>query len=136
MDALVHLAWRSYPAALMLLGIALTVRAIRTCQVAWRRPLSGSMQPLTWMRGFRLTIIGLALVGVGAAWQWHLGWLLAVSLAIAFEETLECSIAIAALRRAEQRDSEASTQSSAPRAGPLHAARPVTGLSGAGLNRR
>jgi hypothetical protein len=103
MDAVVDLSWRAYPAAaLMALGLLLTVRAVRTCHAAWRRPLSQSMRPLGWMQGFRLTMIGLALIGVGAAWWWQIGWLLALSLAIGGEETLESSIVISALSRAQQ----------------------------------
>lgn len=110
MDALAQLTWRIYPAAgLMALGILLTVRALRICRIAWRRPVSDLMEPLGWLRGFRLTIIGLALAGVGAAWLWQLGWLLALSLVIGGEETLECSIAVSALR-GEQRLTIASTR--------------------------
>ncbi len=57
------------------------------------------MQPLAWMRGFRTTIIGLALAGVGAAWLWQIGWLLAVSLIVGFGETLESSLDIDAFER-------------------------------------
>jgi hypothetical protein len=99
MDGVVLLAWRGYPAtALMVLGLVLTLRALQRCHAAWRRPLTGLMQPLAWVRGFRLAMIGLALVGIGAAWLWQLGWLLAMALAIGGEETLEASIVIAALR--------------------------------------
>ena len=102
MDALVDLSWRLYPAtALLALGLVLAAAGVRRCARAFRRPLAGSMQPLGWMLGFRLTLIGLAVMGVGAAWLWQLGWLLALSLAIGGEETLESSIAIAALRRAQ-----------------------------------
>ena len=101
MDALVELSWRLYPAtALVALGLLLATAGVRRCRLAFHRPLAASMHPLGWMRGFRLTVIGLAVVGVGAAWLWQLGWLLALSLAIGGEETLESSIAIAALRRA------------------------------------
>ena len=54
---------------------------------------------LTWIQGFRLSIIGLALAGLGAAWGWRLTWLLMLTLAIRGEETLESSIVIFALRR-------------------------------------
>jgi hypothetical protein len=50
------------------------------------------------MEGFRATIIGLALVGIGAAWIWHLTWLLAISLAVGGGETLETSLILFALR--------------------------------------
>jgi len=54
---------------------------------------------LTWIQGFRLSIIGLALTGLGVAWGWHLTWLLVLTLAIGGEEILESSIVIFALRR-------------------------------------
>ncbi len=93
--------WQDGAALVLIgLGVALGVRAAGICRAAWRRPLTGSMQPLDWMRGFRLAVIGMAVAGVGAAWLWHAPWLLALALAVAFEETLECSICIAALRRA------------------------------------
>jgi hypothetical protein len=50
------------------------------------------------MEGFRATIIGLALVGIGAAWIWHLPWLLAISLAVGGGETMETSLILFALR--------------------------------------
>ena len=44
-------------------------------------------------------MIGLALVATGAAWQWHIGWLLVLALAIAFEEVIETSIHAYAISR-------------------------------------
>ena len=57
---------------------------------------------LTWIQGFRLSIIGLSLAGLGAAWAWQLTWLLVLTLAIGGEETLESSIVIFALRRGKR----------------------------------
>ena len=51
------------------------------------------------MRGFRLTVIGLALAAIAAAWAWQLGWLLVLALAIGGEETLESSIHAYAIQR-------------------------------------
>ncbi len=97
-QSVIHLSWRGYPAAaIMLIGVYLIVRAWRRCRGAWPRPLVDTMQPLPWLHGFRLAIIGLAVMGVGAAWLWLTAWLLVLSLVVVFEETLECSIAIAAL---------------------------------------
>src|SRR5215213_8402166 len=42
-------------ALLAALGLALAWRGLRLCRAALPRPRSASMQPLTWMRGFRLT---------------------------------------------------------------------------------
>ena len=65
-----------------------------------RRWLRGDHSKIvTWIQGFRLSIIGLALVGIGAAWAWQLTWLLVLSLAIGGEETLESSIVIYALKK-------------------------------------
>jgi hypothetical protein len=50
------------------------------------------------MVGFRALIIGLALIGIGAAWAWHILWLFIVSLATAGGETLETSLILFALR--------------------------------------
>ncbi len=102
-ETLAHLIWRGYPATgLMLFGACLTASAWRRCRTAWPRPLVDTMQPLLWLRGFRLAIVGLAVIGTGAAWLWQIAWLLVLSLVVVAEETLECSIAIAALR-SEQR---------------------------------
>ncbi|HLZ69730.1 MAG TPA: hypothetical protein VKV26_07450 [Dehalococcoidia bacterium] len=100
MHELAHLAWRSYPATgLMAWGLWFVLRGVRRCRAAWPRPASGLMQPLGWMRGFRLTVVGLALAGVGAAWLWQIGWLLAVALIVGFGETLESSLDIDAFSR-------------------------------------
>jgi hypothetical protein len=99
MEDVLQSGWGSVAAvALLALGVVTAVRGVRRCRDAFPRPRAASMQPLGWMRGFRLTMIGLALAGVGAAWLWDLGWLLLLSLAIGGEETLESSIAIHALR--------------------------------------
>jgi hypothetical protein len=112
MEGFTHLGWGSYVGApLVALGLMLAVRGVRFCSVAFPRPRSASMQPLTWMRGFRLTLFGLALAGVGAGWLWQVEWLLLLSLAIGGEETLETSICISALR-AQQRSLPVSLRSS------------------------
>lgn len=99
MDSVILAPWSPYPAAaLLVIGLALAWRGLRRCHRAFPR-LSASMEPLLWVRGFRLTLFGLALAGTGAAWLWQLEWLFWLSLAIGFEETLETSIAIYGLRR-------------------------------------
>lgn len=86
-------------AGLLALGAGLALRGLWLCRAALPHP-AAVMRPLVWMRGFRLTLFGLAVAGVGAAWLWHLPWVLALALAIGGEETLECSIAVAALHAA------------------------------------
>jgi len=63
------------------------------------RPLRDPAKVLTWVRGFRLTMIGLALAGTGAGWLLGQTWLIVLSLAIGGEETLESSIMHFALTR-------------------------------------
>jgi hypothetical protein len=104
MDGFTHLGWGSYVgAALLAVGLVLAKRGVRSCYVAFPRPGTASMHPLTWMRGFRLTLFGLAVAGAGAAWLWQVEWLLLLSLAIGGEETLETSICISALRTQQRR---------------------------------
>src|SRR5438132_2464276 len=52
---------------------------------------------LTWVRGFRLSMIGLALAGSGAGWLLGQTRRIVLSLAIGGEETLESSIMHSAL---------------------------------------
>ncbi len=101
METLIELSWRMYPiSALIALGIGLALWGLLMELNGLRGALRGDSEKiLPWIEGFRLTIIGLALAGLGAAWAWHLTWLLVLTLAIGGEETLESSIVIYALRR-------------------------------------
>lgn len=100
MDTLVHLSWR--------LCLALPLMALGAIFAVWgaKRGLRGllgavrgdSTQLVAFMEGFRATIIGLALAGIGVAWIWHLSLLLVLSLAIGCGETLETSLILFALR--------------------------------------
>ena len=100
METLVHLSWRLYLAVpLMTLGAAGAVwGANRGLQGLLRAVRGDAAQLVPLMEGFRATIIGLALVGIGAAWIWHLPWLLAISLAVGGGETMETSLILFALR--------------------------------------
>jgi hypothetical protein len=78
----------------------------RTLAVRAGRPLGMPMQgaavhPLR--KGFRAGIIGLALVGIGAAWVWHLPVLLGLSLAIRGGETCATSRMLCTLRHGADR---------------------------------
>lgn len=100
MDALIELSWRLYPAAVIIaVGIAVATLGLRREIEGVRRPLRDPSKVLTFVRGFRLAIIGLAFAGVGAAWLWQLDWLLVLSLVIGGEETLESTVVIFALTR-------------------------------------
>ena len=100
MDTLVNLSWRLYLVLpLMALGGVLVVRGTRRGIAGLRCALHGdAAQLLAFIQGFRITIWGLALMGIGAAWLWHLTWLFIVSVAIGGGETLETFLILFALR--------------------------------------
>ncbi len=108
METLIELPWRVYPiSALIALGIGLASWGLLMGMNGLRGALRGdSGKLLPWIQGFRLSIIGLALAGLGAAWAWHLTWLLVLTLAIGGEETLESSIVIFALRRGKRLETQ------------------------------
>jgi hypothetical protein len=62
-------------------------------------PVRDPDKGLTWMLGFRLTVAGLAVAGVGAAWLWQRPFLLALALSIGGGELFESSLDVFALRR-------------------------------------
>lgn len=100
MDALVTLSWRVYPAwVLIAIGLSISVWGVgRGIAAAHNEPRDPG-RALAILRGFRVGVVGLAMAGIGAAWCWHLGWLLGLSLIIGGEELLESTVVIAALRR-------------------------------------
>jgi hypothetical protein len=99
-DTLAHLSLRLYLAfPLMVLGAILAVwGAKRGLQGLLCAVRGDAAQLVPFIEGFRATMIGLALVGIGAAWIWHLPLLLILSLAIGGGETLETSLILFALR--------------------------------------
>lgn len=99
-DTLTHLSLRLYLAfPLMGLGAVLAIwGAKRGLQGLLDAVRGDSAQLVPLMEGFRATMIGLALVGIGTAWIWHLPLLLILSLAIGGGETLETSLILFALR--------------------------------------
>ena len=99
-DTIVELSWRIYPAAAAIaVGTLLaSFGAARGIRGIWL-PIRDPSKNLTIITGFRLTVIGLAIAGIAAAWAWHILWLLVLSLVIGGEETLESTIHTYALRR-------------------------------------
>jgi hypothetical protein len=85
--------WPSFP--LMLVGLVLTVRAVRQMVRAFKR----SADDWGYLTGFRAMIIGGALFGLGLAWATWQVWILAITLGIAGEELLETGGMIATLRQ-------------------------------------
>ena len=84
-----------------LIGIGIPVAAYGL-RIEWRgirMPIRHPDKVLTFFRGFRLSIIGLALAGIGVALMTDQLWLLLLSIAIGIEETIESSIDVFALTR-------------------------------------
>ena len=115
MEDLIDLSWRIYPASLLMtggaslfaLGMAKEWRGLRLA-------LSGDpAKILTFLLGFRFSIIGLALAGIGAAWAWHLTVVLVLALVIGGEELLESSAHIFAVRRGQRLTALGSNQRNA-----------------------
>ena len=95
-DTIYDLSWRAYPVAVIALGGAVVLyRGLRL----GRAGLGDPPRNLRFVRGFRLAVIGLALIAFAAAWLWQQQWLLILALVIGGEETLESSIHAWAIRR-------------------------------------
>ena len=92
--------WRHAPAAgLAWLGLALVWRGLRGGRNGARGLLRRRAGLVGRFEGFRLTVVGPVLVGLGAAWLWQAPALLVLALGIGVVEILESSVVIAALRR-------------------------------------
>jgi hypothetical protein len=87
------------PVLLIISGAPLLVIGLRREWDGLRRPLRDPAKVITWVRGFRLSMIGFAFSGAGAGWLLDQTWLVVLSLAIGGEETLESSIMHFALTR-------------------------------------
>jgi hypothetical protein len=100
MDALVDLEWRAYPASVIIAGgLLLVAYGAEQLVLSWRRSIWDAQRPIVWVTGFRAAVVGLAVVGVGAAWISQQLWVLLIALAIGGEELLETSVILFALRR-------------------------------------
>jgi hypothetical protein len=99
----IELLWPAIPiVATALTGIALIALAVIR-QLTAHSPWSQTSRLLIWLRGFRMTIIGAALIGVALALLWDQTWLFVLSLGIAGEEIFETSWMISTLERDRQR---------------------------------
>ncbi|MGH2616091.1 MAG: hypothetical protein ACRDJC_12685 [Thermomicrobiales bacterium] len=99
LTTIIEAPWRGFPAAaLALYGLALLAQGL------WfgfrgRDGLLRERDALGWMRGFRLAVVGLSLVGIAVAWEWQLLWLFVVAVGIVGEELLETTVIIEVLKR-------------------------------------
>jgi hypothetical protein len=100
MEAIWEVTWRLYPASLLALaGALIALTGVRRQVVGIMRPVREPGKGLAWMRGFRQTVIGLAVLGVAAAWLLDAPWLLALALIIGAGELFESSLDIWALTK-------------------------------------
>ena len=84
--------------AVISLGLVLVCRGLRGGRDGERALLGQRTDMLSRIEGFRLTVFGLVLIGVGAAVFWRAQWLLLLALGIGFVEILESSTLIAVWR--------------------------------------
>ena len=82
--------------AVVLLGIAVTLRGLAGQAGGEGGLVRRHTSALGRAEGWRLTLVGLTLLGLGLAWYWGLRWLLFLSLGIGFVEIQEASMVIRA----------------------------------------
>jgi hypothetical protein len=90
--------------AVISLGLMLVWRGLRGGRDGDRALLGRRIDMLHRIEGFRLTVFGLVLIGVGAAVIWQAQWLLLLALGIGFVEILESSTLIAIWRLGRRRN--------------------------------
>ena len=90
--------------AVIAFGLMLVWRGLRGGRDGSRALLGQRMDMLHRIEGFRLTVFGLVLIGVGAAVIWQAQWLLLLALGIGFVEILESSALIAVWKWGRRRD--------------------------------
>ena len=91
--------WRVYPAVTLVLGGLTLLAKGLWFGFAGTQGVLRDRDALGWMRGFRLAVVGLCLVGIGVAWAGQVFWLFVASMGILGEEMLETSVIIETLKR-------------------------------------
>src|SRR5215207_7508968 len=92
------------------LGLILVWRGLRGGHDGDSALLGQRIDMLHRLEGFRLTVFGLVLIGVGAAVIWRAQWLLLLALGIGFVEILESSALIAVWRWGRRRGATRQTE--------------------------
>ena len=97
LEAISGAEWRHIPAGLMMAaGLAAITMGLRQIVDGWRRPLGDPRKVMVGFSGFRIAVIGLALAGLGASWNWHILWLFVLSAVFGGEELIESTVHMAA----------------------------------------
>lgn len=99
MDVIFNASWLHHLGILvMLYGVALFWRGLVGGRDGERGLVRRGIPMLDRLEGWRTTLVGLTLFGLGAAWYWDALWLLVLSLGIGFAELHETSHIIRAWR--------------------------------------
>ena len=100
--------------AVIALGLLLVWRGLHGGRDGDRALFGQRIDMLHRIEGFRLTVFGLVLIGVGTAVIWQAQWLLLLALGIGFVEILESSTLIAVWRWGRRRDAPSAHQRRRP----------------------
>jgi len=99
LSVIISAPWRAYAAALLAAAGILLLGKGLWFGFAGSQGLLREREALGWMRGFRLAVVGLCLVGIAVAWVWQVLWLFVAAGAIMGEELLETSVIVEVLKR-------------------------------------
>jgi hypothetical protein len=100
MEAIWESDLRAWPAtAALAAGVLLALRGGWMELRGVRTPLERPGKNLLTVRGMRLMLFGASLAVAAAGWLWQVPALVAAGLVIGFEEALETSIVVYALRQ-------------------------------------
>lgn len=91
--------WPTLPAlSFVIAGAVIAIWAIRRTVLDMRAARRDPARAFALLRGFRRAMIALCVMALGIGWYWNLPAVIGLALIICFEETLESSTMIAALK--------------------------------------
>jgi hypothetical protein len=92
MDVFTANFWTQITATVVaLLGVAIFWRGVHGGPDGERGLLRRHVAMLERVHGWRMTVLGLTMIGAGAAWFWDARWLLILSLGVGFVEFQEAT---------------------------------------------
>jgi hypothetical protein len=91
---------------MMVAGAPMVVFGLRRDIAGLRAPFSDRNKHLKMMTGFRMAIVGVALVLFGAAWMAQVTWLMWLAAIIGLCELFESSLMISGMRMGQQLTAE------------------------------
>lgn len=97
--AVVNIGWlHDLGIVVIVFGLGLFWRGLHGGRNGERGLVRRGVPMLERLEGWRLTLLGLTLTGIGAAWYWSALWLLILSLGIGYVELQEATKVIQAWR--------------------------------------